>query len=162
MRPFTHLTSRVRRVLPILALAVVAASCAPAISPLYRDYAYDGHDEPAAAVEQSGLRDALMAAGWTVIPGPSGNVLATEPRTYRRWGLYRTEVELEVAPVAGPYVRVLIHPYRRFFTGGRSKIPYLKRGLARAVLGPLTDALGEAGLIYVGTAEQRDRAAGAR
>lgn len=141
---------------------VVAASCAPAISPLYRDYAYDNEQEPVASLEFSGLREALETAGWTVVPGPSDNVLATEPRTFRRWGIYRIEVELEVAPVSGPYVRVLIHPYRRFFTGGRSKIPYLRKGLARAVLEPLTESLDAEGLVYAGTAQQRDRAVGAR
>jgi hypothetical protein len=152
----------VRRVLPLLTLVVSAASCAPAISPLYRDYAYEPADEPLTAAEHEALREALSEAGWTVVPSPAQNVLATEPRTFRRWGIYRTEVELEVAPVAGPYVRVLIHPYRKFFTGGRSKIPYLRRGLAREVLEPLTDALDAAGLVYVGTAQQRDRADGAR
>ncbi len=162
MRPPNPPTSLVRRSLLLLTLTALVASCAPAISPLYRDYEYDGAEQPAAKAEGLALRHALEEAGWTVVPGPSGNVLATEPRTFREWGLYRTEVELEVAPVAGPYVRVLIHPYRRFFTGGRSKIPYLKRGLARAVLEPLTDALDAAGLVYAGTMEQRDKAAGAR
>ena len=151
-----------RRLAPILLLSLVVTACAPSISALYRDYAYEDETEPGPSKEQSALRDALEAAGWTVIPGPSNNVLATEPRTFRRWGIYRTEVELEVAPVAGPYVRVLVHPYRHFFTGGRSKIPYLRGGLARAVLGPLTVALDDVGLAYYGTAQQRDRAAGAR
>ena len=152
----------VRPIAPILLLALVASACAPSISALYRDYAYEDEPEPTAPAEYAALREALVVAGWTVIPGPSDNVLATEPRTFRRWGIYRTEVELEVAPVAGPYVRVLVHPYRHFFTGGRSKIPYLRGGLAHDVLGPLTAALDEAGLAYYGTAQQRDRAAGAR
>lgn len=149
---------------PVLVLltAMTVASCAPSISPLYRDYAYR---EPTGVVsddEMQVLRAALVESGWTVAPSPVGNVLATEPRTFRSWGLYRIEVELEVAPVAGPYVRVLLHPYRRWFTGGRGKIPYLRRGLARSALESFTAALEESGLEYVGTAQQRDRAFGAR
>jgi len=151
----------VRPSVTAILLVLLLGGCAPAISPLYRDYAYEDGREPGRTVEHLAVGRALEAAGWTTRPGPAETVWATEPRTFRQWGLYRVEVELEVAPVSGPYVRVLVHPYRRYFTGGRSKIPYLRRGLARAVLEPLTEALEAEGLAFLGTARQRDRAVGA-
>ncbi len=75
----------------------------------------------------------LHEAGWNPVAGPTGNVIATEMRRFRQWGLYSVEVELEVAPVGGEYVRLLVHPFRIYFTGAKSKVPYLRGSLARAV-----------------------------
>lgn len=150
------------RIIVIALLALVLGGCAPRISSLYRDYAYEDGRAPVADVETDTLRQVLEASGWTVVPGATDRVLATEARTFRRWGVYSVEVELEVAPVAGPYVRVLVHPYRHFFTGGRTKIPYLRRSLAGDVVETLSEAFADAGLMFMGTAQQRDKAVGAR
>lgn len=147
-------------------LVVVGSGCAPSLTPLYRDFE---QAEPVPAVQSTAtgtelerIDRALRAVGWKPRPGVVEGFLATDPRTFRDWGFYSVEVDLEVLPLAGEYVRVLIHPYRRFIVGGRRKIPYLKTGLAEDVVRDLAVAMAAEGLTLVGTATERDRAAGAR
>ena len=142
----------------LAALSVVAAlvigACAPSISPLYRDYA--------AATPDPHLRTrverALERTRWEVRPSTTPNVIATDTVTLRRWGLYSVEVSLEVAPIDDRYVRVLVHPYRHYFTGGRRKIPYFKRSLRRQILPELSAAFEAEGLQVMGSSVERDRA----
>jgi hypothetical protein len=147
-------------ILPLLMLAVlvVLSGCTPSISPLYRDYE---------VAHTPGLPDqevleridrGLQAAGWTVVDGVTDNTVATELRTMRRWFFYDVQVQMEAVPMGGDYVRLLIHPYRELFNGRRRQIPYLRGSLARAVLRDLKPAFEAEGLIYVGTAQSRDRA----
>ena len=162
-----------RRIVPI-AFLVLFSGCSPKLSPLYRDYevVHDSTETmamPAGSdAETSGpmedrsatfqdIRAGLEAAGWTVTEGVTDNVLATEPRKFREWGVYSIEVDLEVAPVGGNYVRLLVHPYRIYFTGAKRKIPYLRGTLARSVLKDLHAAFEEQGLHHIGTAQMRDR-----
>ena len=142
----------------ILVLAVASVGCSPRLSPLYRDYTVEARQTDDAEIRER-IETALRKAGWTVREGITPNVVATELRTFRQWGLYKVEAELEVAPVGKEFVRVFIHPYRHYFTGARRKIPYLKRGLAKSVLTDLNDAFAEEGLSFIGTAQSRDRAA---
>lgn len=137
-----------------LLLAVVWAGCAPSISPLYRDY--DLRDR-----SDGDMRNRILAAlqdtRWTAVPTSAPHVVATDTVTMRRWGLYRVEVSLEVAPVGDRYVRVFVHPYRVYFTGARRKIPYFKRRLRRTILPELARAFESQGLYAIGSAMERDR-----
>ncbi|MFT4604203.1 MAG: hypothetical protein ACI9W4_000931 [Rhodothermales bacterium] len=148
-----------RPITALVVLMVAATGCAPALSPLYRDYRVetDSGNDVYARIER-----ALVASEWTVTDGLTDNVVATEPRTFRSWGLYTVEIELEVVPLAGNHVRVLVHPYRHFYQGTRRKVPYLRKSWARSAIKGLTEELESEGLAYEGTAMQRVRDAGVR
>ncbi len=154
-----HAPVRRLRALPvaIFAMACLLAGCAPSISPLYRDY--DLQD--AGGTDDFDMRDRIRAAlaetRWTVVPSSAPHVVATDTVTLQRWGLYRVEVSLEVAPVGDRYVRVFVHPYRRYFTGARRKIPYFKRRLRRSILPELARAFEAQGLYAIGSAMERDK-----
>jgi hypothetical protein len=126
---------------------------------LYRDYSVeaDADNEVLARIER-----ALVASDWTVTDGITDNVVATEPRAFRSWGLYSVEIELEVVPMAGNHVRVFVNPYRHFYQGTRRKVPYLRKSWARSALKDLSDALESEGLAYEGTAMERAQEAGVR
>ena len=140
----------------VLVLSVNA--CAPSLSPLYRDYEVQQAEEPVA----ERIEAALVEAGWQVVPASAPNALATDERKVRSWGLYSVVVSLEVVPVGEHYVRLYLHPYRKYFTGNRSKIPFLKKSLQRALLTDLNRAFYQEGLQAIGTGIDRDRQASAR
>ena len=139
-------------------LALSVSACAPSLSPLYRDYEIQAEDQP---VTQR-IEEALAEAGWERIPSSAPNVIATQERKVRSWGLYSVVVSLEAVPVGQGYVRLYLHPYRKYFTGNRGKIPYLNTTLRRAVLKDLNEALQTRGLVAIGTSVDRDRQASAR
>ncbi len=139
-------------------LAVTLTACAPTLAPLYNDYEIQTE---AGDVEQRITR-ALEAAGWAPTPADAPNAIATEERKLSNWVLYDVMVSLEAVPIGEDYVRLYVHPYRRYFTGSRSKIPFLKKGLRRAVLKELDPALEQQGLVAIGTSVSRDRKAAAR
>lgn len=147
-----------KRFLQQVAIGVVAlilwSGCSPSLSPLYRDYQaseqYTGEEEILSRIQA-----ALTEAGWTVTDSPASNVVATERRTLGDWGLYRVEVYLEAAPLAGDYVRLFVHPHRRFFTGGQSKIPFLKGSLRRNILPALNSAFARHGLELADSPRER-------
>lgn len=144
------------RLAPFVCLAaLLAAGCAPTLSPLYRDYEARRAEVP---VEER-IADALETAGWTLRPADAPNAVATEPRRVSNWGLYRVVVHLEAVPVGDDHVRLYVHPYRRFFTGGRSKIPFLNGRLRRQLVGDLNEAFAAHDLQPLGTSVQRDREA---
>lgn len=148
-----------QRALPLLAsLAVLlVAACAPSLSPLHRDFAVS---EPAGSDDTLRITDALESAGWTVTD--TTLAVVTEERTLSEWGLYRVVASLEVVPLGPDHVRVFIHPYRRYFTGSRSKLPFLKGSVRQAVLPDLHAAFEAEGLEPLGTQNQRDRRTTAR
>ena len=142
------------------------------MTPLYRDFRVPPPDQrpgqaasadsaAASALPQAALmdlvRDAMVEAGWTLGPAVSESSVSTQPRTVSDVGLYRTEVHLDAVPLGGRHVRVFFHPYRRYLTGGRSKVPYLGSGLRRRLLPPLAEALERRGLVLEATAQARDR-----
>lgn len=141
-----------------LLLAGSLAACAPSLSPLYRDYEVHA---PSDSVH-SRIAAAFEDAGWTVVPADAPNVVATEERKVNSWFIYKVMVSLEAVPVGDGYVRLFVHPYRAYFTGNRSKIPFLKRGVRHAVLDDLNPALEQHGLVAIGTSVSRDRQAAAR
>lgn len=153
------------RLLAVIAVLVLLSGCSPRLSPLYRDYEVEVEtsDGPVESTDDNEavmqrIRDGLQQAGWTVGEAATPNVVAAESRKFREWGLYSIEVDLEVAPVGGNYVRLFVHPYRIYFTGAKRKIPYLRGSLARSVLKDLHEAFEEQGLEHIGTAQTRDRA----
>jgi hypothetical protein len=157
-----------RRAFLALCLAALFVGCAPSLSPLYRDY--DVEPAPASTsvgdTEQSTdevdrgiydrIRAALADAGWTEAPSAAPNVVSTEPRQLSNWGIYRVVVSLDVVPVGEQHVRVLFHPARIYFTGGRSKIPYLGSEMRSALLPELNEAFEAQGLYPIGTPRERD------
>lgn len=149
----TRWTSR----LTLLLIATVSLGCSPRLSPLYRDFSIDESTQYEYDIYER-LTLAMEEAGWSVIEGVTSNIVATEGRDFNSWGIYTMEVELEASPVGNGYVRLFIHPYRRYFTGTRGKMPYLKRGLAKAALSTLETPFETYGLKFAGTAESRDKA----
>lgn len=152
-----------RRLPYSLALLVVlagAVGCAPSIAPLYRDYRIG----PAATADapealRARVRAALVEAGWTPAEGLVPGVVATQPRPMGQGLFSRTEVSLDVTPIGGRHVRVFFHPYRRYLTGGRSKIGFLGDGLRRRLVPPLNEALARQGLVALDTPRERDEEA---
>lgn len=131
----------------LLLLAGSLAACSPSLSPLYRDY--EIAREAAPPDLRRTLEEALRDAGWELTPSSAPNVIATDVRTFNNWGLYKVQASLEVAPIGEGYVRVFVHPYRKFFTGGKSKIPFMKGSLRRAILPDLNRALAAHGLTMI-------------
>lgn len=134
------------------------------MTPLYRDFRVppaSTDSTASSALPQAALldlvREAMVEAGWTPAPSASAFTVSTQPRTVSDVGLYRTEVHLDAVPLGGRHVRVFFHPYRRYLTGGRSKVPYLGSGLRRRLLPPLAEALERRGLVLEATAQARDR-----
>lgn len=141
----------------VLLISTAAIGCSPRLSPLYRDFSISETDEFDEDIYER-LTLAMEEAGWSVIEGVTANIVATEGRDFNDWGIYTMVVELEASPVGKGYVRLFIHPYRRYFTGSRGKMPYLKRGLAKAVMATLETPFEAYGLKFAGTADSRDKA----
>jgi len=139
----------------LVGLCVLCTSaCAPSLSPLYRDYAV----ADTVQVTDARIENALEESGWTLASSDTlPHTVVTNHRTIRNWGLYRVKASLEVVPLGPEHVRVLIHPYRHYFTGSRSKIPFMRRSLQRSILPDLNEALAAQGLQVAGTSLKRDR-----
>ncbi len=138
----------------IIILGVSLSACSPSLSPLYRDFEVPSDSATTASVLPR-LRTALSEAGWTVTDSVTPNVVATERKTLSDWGLYRVEVYLEAAPLGKDYVRVFVHPQRRFITGGRSKIQFMVPSLRRSILPELNEAMERQGLQMARSARER-------
>ena len=149
---------RLRTFVLLAAASLTLAACAPSISPLYRDYEVRavGASEGTSPDVYVRIRSALAEAGWTETEADAPNVVSTEPRSISGWGLFRTEVSLDVAPIGDSHVRVLFHPIRYSFLGGRTKISYLGRGTRRSILPDLNAAFEEQGFVVLGTPRERD------
>jgi len=149
----------VRPFVPLLLAAILLSGCSPRISPLYRDYEVTAEEAASDAIVMERIEEGLQAAGWSIADPVTDNIVATDERSFRTWGLYNVRVSLEVAPIGGDYVRLMIHPCREYAWGRKSKIPYLRKSLARSVLSDLHESFEERGLAFIGTRESRDRAA---
>lgn len=123
------------------------SACTPRLVPLYRDYEVRANDGPV----RDRIEAAFIQAGWPLGPSSAPNVVSTEERTLRNWGLYRVVATLEAVPVGDEYVRLYVHPYRNYFTGNRSKIPFLNGSLRSRLLPALNEAFQEQGFTLVGT-----------
>jgi len=136
----------------LIAALLIMSGCSPSLSPLYRDYEVS----PADSSIDDRITAALVDAGWDTLESDIPNTIATESRTLSRWGLYRVTASLEVTPLGPDHVRVFVHPFRRYITGGKGKIPYLTPGVRSKFLPGLTESLREQGLVAVGTPIERD------
>lgn len=118
-----------------LLAALVLGACTPPSAPLFHDFRQPG-PEVAGDSLLAVVALALEDAGWTVSAIESG-VVRTQEQTVRQWGIYRIVVSLEAMPIGERHVRVFIHPFRRFVTGGQSKLFALDAGLRASLLPPL-------------------------
>lgn len=135
----------------VLVLAVVG--CAPRLSPPYRDYEVRAD----VATVMADLREAVEAAGWTLTPSVDPAVVSTDVRRVGTGLFSRTDAALELVPLDGGYVRVYVRAESRsLLFGGRSKVYALDGDLRRSVLGSLSEALAERGLVPLGTPRDRD------
>ncbi len=129
------------------------SACSPSLYPLYRDYSVEPHAE---AVETR-IQNALASSGWVRVPAAAPNVIATNERRVRHWGVYSIEVSLEAIPIGGGHVRLLVHPYRKYVWGTRSKVAFLNGTIRRSILRDFDSAMAAQELIAVGTGVSRDR-----
>lgn len=128
-------------------------ACSPSLSPLYRDYQVPAGER--AALEDR-IAAALEDAGWDTVATDLPNTIATEERTLSNWGIYKVTAFMEVAPLGNEYVRVFIHPYRRYVFGGKGKIPFLTGRVRSKFMPELNKAFSAHGLHLAGTPFERD------
>lgn len=149
---------RVRPIVFVATAALMLAACAPSISPLFRDYEVEAPSaqSPGSADVYARIRAALSESGWTETEAAAPNVVSTEPRSVSSWGLFRTEVTLDVAPIGDRHVRIIFTPTRHSVFGGRTKIGYLSGSVRRAILPELNAAFEQHGFVVLGTARERD------
>lgn len=149
--------------LALVMLLVVGVGCSPTITPLYRDFEVQADGSERASFSDESIlervRAGLEEAEWPVSEGVTENTVETQARTYRRWGIYNVQVHLEVVPIGGEYVRVMVHPYRVFFTDRSRQIGYLRGSLARSIMNDIQDPFEDQGLKFAGFAQARDQAA---
>ena len=153
-----------------LALVLFASGCAPSITPTYRDYRISAPPAQTASPQSASpqasrddaerlLLDALAEAGWEIAERDAPNVISTEPRRIDSGLFSSVDATLDLAPLGDRFVRVYVHATRRNIFGGRTKQPYLSRGLRRAALAELTDALAKRGLAALDAPRDRDEEA---
>ena len=136
-----------------LALLLALAACVPRFSPPYRDYEVRADQADVTAH----LREAAEAAGWTLTPSVDSVIVSTAPRRVDTGLFSKTEAALDLVPLDGGFVRVYVRGERRsLLFGGRTKVYALDGTLRQAVLGPLSEALSERGLVPLGTPRDRD------
>ena len=146
-------------------LGLLWTGCAPSLSPLYRDFESppSGADTVATISDQAAMQElkkALREAGWE-IAASRPDLIETKVQTVQDLGLYKINVHLEVLPVDGTYMRVLFHPYRKYFFGHETKLLFLKSDIRQELLPPLQEALQDRGFRALGTARSRARESGA-
>ena len=134
-------------------LILMLSACSPALHPLYRDYEVRPHALPVEARVEA----AMEGAGWLRAQAPAPNVIATNERRIRNWGVYSVVVSLETVPLGDGYVRVLVHPYRKYIWRTRSKIPFLNATIRRKIMRDFDSAMAAQNLAAVGTGISRDR-----
>lgn len=139
-------------ILAVLLLALTVIGCSPTLYPLYRDYEHNYND----AIPLSQIEEALIEAGWELLPSSPPNAISTVNRQIRNWLLYKVVVQVEAVPIGVQYVRLFVHPYRVYPSGSRSKIPFLKRSIRRRVIRDIDRVFEAYGLIAVGTDMSRD------
>lgn len=144
-----------------LACAMTLAACAPRLSPPYRDY--EVRAAPEAAMPDTSVTARLAAAaaeaGWTLTAAPDSAIVSTERQRVRSGLFSYTTAALDLVPLDGGFVRVLVRGESHSLLGGRTKVFTMNPGLRRAVLGPLSDALATRGFVALGTPRDRDEEA---
>ncbi len=99
---------------------------------------------------------ALNEAGWDTTATDLPHAIATKERVLRRWGMYKITVYLEVTPLGRDYVRIYMHPFRKYVFGKASKIQYLTRRIRSRFMPELDEAFANHGLRPAGTPFERD------
>ena len=139
------------RVVALLSVLVLSA-CAPRLSPPYRDY--EVRAEPADVTTL--LQEAASDAGWALAESLDPGVVTTAPRQVASGLGSRTDAALDLIPLDGGFVRVYVRAEKRSWLSGRTKVYALSGDLRQSVLGPLSVALSERGLVPLGTPRDRD------
>ena len=147
------------------AVTLFLSACSPSLAPPYRDYEVrtpppvtrggEAEGAPEADV-YARIRAALTEAGWEEASSGAPNIVSTAPRRISDWGLYRTAVSLDVAPIGAHHVRVFFHPVRYSVLGGRTKLGYLSGSLQRSLVPDLNAAFAKQGFVVLGTPDERD------
>jgi len=129
----------------VLFLACTSTGCSPSFHPLYKDYRhnFDGN------IPLDLIETTLIQEGWEIVDSPSANTVTTAERRIRNWLIYKVIVYVEVIPISSKHARLLIHPYRVFITGSRSKIPFLKRSIRRGIINDLDRAFESHNILTV-------------
>ncbi|WP_412062133.1 hypothetical protein [Rubrivirga sp. IMCC45206] len=140
------------RAAALFVLLATLAACAPRLSPPYRDYEVRATE----ADVTDRLREAAEAAGWTVAESLDPAVVTTAPRDVGAGLTSSTSAALDLVPLDGGFVRVYVRAERRSVLGGRSKVYALDGAMRQRILGPLSEALAERGLVPLGTPRDRD------
>lgn len=140
--------ARVCVLLTVLALV----GCAPRLSPPYRDYEVRTDSIEVTTL----LRAAATSAGWALATSLDPAVATTAPREVATGLGSRTDAALDLVPLNGGFVRVYVRAEKRSWLSGRTKVYALDDGLRQSVLGPLSEALAERGLVPLGTPRDRD------
>ena len=139
----------------ILFAALTTSGCSPRLSPPYRDYDV-GESQPDVPLRQR-LEQAALEAGWNVRPSPlSPAVVSTEERRVNEGFFSTVDAALDLVPLDGGFVRIYVRGRKRSFLGGRSKVYALSSALRREILGPVTAALAERGLVAIDAPQERD------
>ena len=134
--------------------------CTPSITPLYRDF--EPQERSLVAARDSirlDVQEALTASGWALAAPSVEGFITTEERILGERLLYQVVASLDVAFVGDRAIRVYVQPYRRYVTGGRSKLGFLSGSVEREILSELRDALKDKGIVALGTARERDEEA---
>ncbi len=105
------------------------------------------------------LEGALQDAGWSLAPSDAPNVVSTAVKRIDTGVFSDIDATLDLAPLDGRFVRVYVHAVRRNVLGGRSKLPYLSKGLRDRALADVTKALASRGLIALDAPRDRDEEA---
>lgn len=148
-----NVPARARLTALIFGTSLLLSACSPSLSPLYRDYQVPSDE--GTPIEQR-VTSALAEAGWDTVGVNIPNAITTEEKTLSNWGIYKVTATLEVTPLGQDHVRVYVHPYRHYITGGKGKIPYLTPSLRSKFLTSLNQAFRAQGLAAVGTPIERD------
>lgn len=140
----------------LLLLGVALSGCAPRLVPPFADFA-----SPSGALAPSNdvLEAALAEAGWSLAPSASPPVISSAPRPIGSGLFSQTTAALDLLPLSGGTVRVLVRAERRSVLGGRTKIFALTPALQEAMLGSIRDALRSRGLVPLVEARRRDEEA---
>ncbi|WP_412068564.1 hypothetical protein [Rubrivirga sp. IMCC43871] len=140
------------RAAALLLLAATLAACAPRLSPPYRDYEIRATEPDVTAR----LREAVAAAGWTLAESLDPAIVTTASRDVGAGLTSSTSAALDLVPLDGGFIRVYVRAERRSILGGRSKVYALDGPMRQRILGPLSEALAERGLVPLGTPRDRD------
>ncbi len=134
----------------LVCACTVVAGCTPRLAPPYSDF----RPTSAAGVPADTLAAALVEAGWPLGETSAPGIISSAPR--RIDGASRITAALDLLPLGGGTVRVLVRAERRGLFGGRTKVFSLDPRLRRAILADVTTSLRARGFLPLAEARRRD------